>query len=134
MNIVDQYREQLQENRPITYKDLELHPLTVRHFALYQSAKPAFELMQGTLPPALARRRARVAISTPPFLITAFVISSENFPEPKIKRELNSCPPIINGSFMFLFLLRQIIFLYFQEAVPGPDWPGKLHIFELLVP
>lgn len=55
MNIVDQYREQLQENRPITYKDLELHPLTVRHFALYQSAKPAFELMQGTLPPALAR-------------------------------------------------------------------------------
>ena len=55
MNIVDQYREQLQENRPITYKDLELYPLTVRHFALYQSAKPAFELMQGTLPPALAR-------------------------------------------------------------------------------
>ena len=43
-----------------------------------------------------------VAISTPAFSITVFVISRENFPEPKIKRELNSFPPIINLS-LFIY-------------------------------
>ena len=40
-------------------------------------------------PGELALRTASVAISTPPFSITARVISRENFPEPRMNLDLN---------------------------------------------
>lgn len=55
MNIAVKYLDQIRENKGIEYQGLVFYPLEVRHFALYQSAKPAFELMQSSLPPALAR-------------------------------------------------------------------------------
>lgn len=44
------YAEEIREFRPIEYEGLKFYPLTVRHFALYQNAKPAMELMLSTLP------------------------------------------------------------------------------------
>ena len=57
-----------------------------------------------------ARRTARVIISAPASFTAASIRLSEYFPEPKIKRELNSCPPIISLS---LFMLLSF-FLYFK--------------------
>ena len=51
---VDKYKSSVRENKPIVYNGLAFKPLTVRQFALYQAAKPAFELMQSSLPPKLA--------------------------------------------------------------------------------
>lgn len=55
MRIIERYRDEIRENKPIIYSGLELYPLTVRDFALYQNAKPAYELMQSSLPWQLAR-------------------------------------------------------------------------------
>ena len=52
--IVDKYISYVRENKPIVYNGLAFKPLTVRQFALYQAAKPSFELMQSSLPPKLA--------------------------------------------------------------------------------
>lgn len=50
MNAATKYTEEIREFRPIEFKGLKFHPLRVRHFALYQNAKPAMELMLSTLP------------------------------------------------------------------------------------
>lgn len=50
MNVAKEYAEELREFRPIVYEGLEFYPLTVKHFALYQSAKTAMELMLSSLP------------------------------------------------------------------------------------
>ena len=55
MNAAAQYAEEIREGRPIEFEGLLFYPLQVRHFALYQNAKPAMELMLGTLPPRFAR-------------------------------------------------------------------------------
>ena len=56
MAFVDRYRQQIQENIPVVYEDLEFHPLTVRDYPLYETARPAFELMLSSLKdPRLAR-------------------------------------------------------------------------------
>lgn len=55
MSIESKYTDAIRENRPIAYAGLEFHPLTVRDYALYHSARPAFELMLSSLPPKLAR-------------------------------------------------------------------------------
>lgn len=44
------YAEELRTFQPIQYEGLMFYPLQVRHFALYQNAKPAMELMLSTLP------------------------------------------------------------------------------------
>ena len=49
-------------------------------------------------PSLLARLTASVAISTPPFSITALVMSRENLPEPRMNLELNLWPPITSSS------------------------------------
>ncbi|MBR2548798.1 MAG: hypothetical protein IKG47_00160 [Oscillospiraceae bacterium] len=51
----DKYRDLVRENKAIEFHGLAFKPLTVRQFALYQAAKPAFELMQSSLPPKFAR-------------------------------------------------------------------------------
>lgn len=51
---IDKYRDLARKNRPIVYNGLTFNPLTVEQIALYQSAKPSFELMQSSLPPKLA--------------------------------------------------------------------------------
>lgn len=55
MTINDRYAAELRENEPITFNGVTFHPLTVKDFALYQSAKPAMELMLSSLPPRIAR-------------------------------------------------------------------------------
>lgn len=55
MSIVDLYTEELRRYAPIEYNGAVLHPLTVSDLALFYGAKPSFELMQASLPPALAR-------------------------------------------------------------------------------
>ena len=55
MNAAIQYHEEIREFRPIEYQGLKFYPLKVKHFALYQSAKPAMELMLSTLPLRYAR-------------------------------------------------------------------------------
>lgn len=55
MSIANKYAEAIRENRPVEYKGLEIWPLTVRDYALYHNARIAFELMQSSLPPQLAR-------------------------------------------------------------------------------
>lgn len=50
MNVATQYSEELRAFHPIAFKGLDFYPLTVKHFALYQNAKPAMELMLSTLP------------------------------------------------------------------------------------
>ena len=51
---VDKYRLSVRKNIPIVYNGLTFNPLTVEQLALYQSAKPSFELLQSSLPPKLA--------------------------------------------------------------------------------
>jgi hypothetical protein len=55
MRIENKYAEAIRENRPILYEGLEFYPLTVRDYALYHSARIAFEIMQSSLSPKLAR-------------------------------------------------------------------------------
>ena len=50
MNTALKYDEQLRTFQPIVFQGLKFYPLQVKHFALYQSAKPAMELMLSTLP------------------------------------------------------------------------------------
>jgi hypothetical protein len=50
--------------------------------------------------PAFARLNAKVTISAPPFSMTAFMISSENLPEPNMNRERNLLPPMVKSSSM----------------------------------
>ncbi len=45
-----QYGEELRTFQPIEYEGLHFYPLQVKHFALYQNAKPAMELMLSSLP------------------------------------------------------------------------------------
>ena len=51
-------------------------------------------------PVELALLTARVAICTPPFSMTARVMSRENFPEPSMNLDWKRCPPITRSSFM----------------------------------
>ena len=51
---VDKYRHLVRKNDPIVYNGLTFSPLKVEQIALYQSAKPSFELMQSSLPPKMA--------------------------------------------------------------------------------
>lgn len=51
---IDGYKSLVRRNKPIVYNGLTFNPLTVEQIALYQSAKPSFELMQSSLPPQLA--------------------------------------------------------------------------------
>lgn len=51
---IDEYKQLVRRNKPIVYHDLTFNPMTVEQIALYQSAKPSFELMQSSLPPKLA--------------------------------------------------------------------------------
>ena len=51
---VDKYRLLARKNKPIVYNGLTFNPLKVEQIALYQSAKPSFELLQSSLPPKLA--------------------------------------------------------------------------------
>ncbi len=44
------YTKEIREFLPIEFEGLKFHPLKVKHFALYQNAKPAMELMLSTLP------------------------------------------------------------------------------------
>lgn len=55
MSIVEKYKKELRRYEGIEYGGITLYPLTVENYALYLSAKPAFELMQASLPPAFAR-------------------------------------------------------------------------------
>ena len=55
MSIIDKYRQEIIEGKPIKWNGLVFHPLKVRQFALYQAARDSFELMQKSLPPKLAR-------------------------------------------------------------------------------
>ena len=48
--------------------------------------------------PPTARRRAKVIISAPASSRTASIKSIENFPDPKINRECNVCPPKVHVS------------------------------------
>lgn len=50
MNASLQYQEEIRKFQPIVFEGLSFYPLQVKHFALYQSAKPAMELMLSTLP------------------------------------------------------------------------------------
>ena len=50
MDATLKYYDELRENAPIVYKGLTFHPLLMRHFALYQNARAAVELMQASLP------------------------------------------------------------------------------------
>ncbi len=54
-NFADKYCELIRENQPVSYLGLEFWPLTVRDYGLYLCAQPAFELLQSSLPPKLAR-------------------------------------------------------------------------------
>lgn len=51
---IDEYKHLVRKNNPIVYNGLTFNPLKVEQIALYQSAKPSFELMQSSLPPQLA--------------------------------------------------------------------------------
>ena len=51
---IDEYKGLVRRNKPIVYNGLSFSPLKVEQIALYQSAKPSFELMQSSLPPQLA--------------------------------------------------------------------------------
>lgn len=50
MNVATEYSEELRSFRPISFGGVDFYPLTVKHFALYQNARPAMELMLSTLP------------------------------------------------------------------------------------
>lgn len=55
MDAMREYSTELRENKPIRYGDLVFHPLLVKHFALYQNARQAMEIMQASLPVRFAR-------------------------------------------------------------------------------
>ena len=54
MASIDYYRLQASEDNGIEYGNLVFKPLKVRQFALYQAAKPSFEIMQTSLSPKYA--------------------------------------------------------------------------------
>lgn len=54
MASIDYYRLLASESQTIPYGNLVFRPMKVRQFALYQAAKPSFELMQSSLPPKFA--------------------------------------------------------------------------------
>lgn len=84
---IDKYRDLARKNRPIVYNGLTFNPLTVEQIALYQSAKPSFELMQSSLPPkfaslswcqcldALDRESAESGMNTVFLALSLFVIA-----------------------------------------------------------
>lgn len=51
---IDEYKPFARKNMPIVFNGLSFSPLKVEQIALYQAAKPSFELMQSSLPPKLA--------------------------------------------------------------------------------
>ena len=51
---IDEYKPFVRRNEPIVFNGLSFSPLKVEQIALYQAAKPSFELMQSSLPPKLA--------------------------------------------------------------------------------
>lgn len=51
---IDEYKSFARRNKPIVYNGLTFNPLKVEQIALYQSARPSFELMQSSLPPKMA--------------------------------------------------------------------------------
>lgn len=51
---IDEYKPLVRRNKPIVFDGLSFSPLKVEQIALYQAAKPSFELMQSSLPPKLA--------------------------------------------------------------------------------
>lgn len=53
--LVEKYAKNVRENEPIEYCGLLFYPLMVEDYSLYSAAKPSFELMQASLPPAFAR-------------------------------------------------------------------------------
>ena len=55
MKTATKYSEELRENKPIVWRGLRFQPLAVKHFALYQNAKAAMEIMQASLPVRFAR-------------------------------------------------------------------------------
>lgn len=56
MAFIDKYQHQIQQNVPVVYEGLEFHPLLVRDYPLYATARPAFELMLSSLAnPRMAR-------------------------------------------------------------------------------
>lgn len=56
MAFMDKYQQQIRENVPVVYEGLEFHPLLVRDYPLFSTARPAFELMLSSLQnPKLAR-------------------------------------------------------------------------------
>lgn len=54
-SIADKYKREIRRNLPIEYCGLMFYPLTVENYALFSNARPAFELMQASLSPKLAR-------------------------------------------------------------------------------
>lgn len=52
---IDRYQQTAIEDAPVIFKEMEFYPLLVRDYSLYARAKPAFELMLGSLSPKLAR-------------------------------------------------------------------------------
>lgn len=56
MAFIDKYQQQIQKNAPVIYEGLEFHPLLVRDYSLFATARPAFELMLSSLTdPRMAR-------------------------------------------------------------------------------
>lgn len=56
MAFIDKYRQQIRENVPVVYNDLEFYPLAVRDWAAYTAGKQSYELMLSSLKdPKLAR-------------------------------------------------------------------------------
>ena len=58
----------------------------------------------------LARRTARVIIWAPASRTAASISSREYFPEPKINREVNSLPPRLHVSCVFMAIPSFFIF------------------------
>ena len=58
--------------------------------------------------PASARRNAMVTIWAPASWTAASIKFTEYFPEPKMKREVNSCPP--NDKVSFVFMIRLLFY------------------------
>ena len=62
----------------------------------------------------LARRTARVISSAPAYSTAAWISFREYFPEPKMKREENSCPPKISLSFC---VIRNVLSVLCQGSL-----------------
>ena len=73
-----------------------------------------------------ARRTASVIISAPACCTAASISAIEYFPDPRIKREWNSRPPRISGSFVFgMPIFPSEAFINHPSIKrPGPDMPS----------